>query len=278
MQAINMTYDPHAYWNRLVSGNLDLAKVGHAELGAYNRVAYRLRLQALENTVARVPFGPHLRVFEAAFGVGYYLTFFAKAGITQLTGVDLSSAAVTQARQAFPNYHLFQHDLTTPLPVPAGSFDLVTAIDVLYHIVDDRAWEQALGQLCALVAPGGHFVCTDKFPATQPYQKVPHVRRRPLAMYTRIFEEYGLALKTVRPVFVLMDDPLPFEQPRWLAQATFAQWRLVSKAIRSLWRWPSTRDAVALCLAGLQYPFEKIALRLFGRSPNLEIVLAQRSA
>ena len=270
-------YNPHAYWNRVVSGDLDLATVGHPELGVYNKVAYRFRLDAFKKSVAGLPRLSNLRVFEAAFGVGYYLKFYADSGVTQLSGVDISLAAVVRARELFPEYDLYQHDLTTALSIPAGSFDLVTAIDVLYHIVDDQRWEQALGQLCDLVAPHGAFVFTDKFPTSQPYQRFPHVRRRPLDMYAAVFRKHGLTIKTVHPVFVFMDDPLPNGEPRWLAQASFNQWRVATKAIRVCGRWPSVRDAVAMVLAGVQFPFEKIALGAVKHCPNLEIVLADRS-
>jgi SAM-dependent methyltransferase len=257
---------------------LELAQVGHAQLGAYNRVAYQLRLAALQSIVVGLPNWPRLRVFEAAFGVGFYLRFFARAGVAQLTGVDLSSGAVAQLQHAFPLYRLFQHDLTVPLPLSPRTFDLVTAIDVLYHIIDDRDWSKALRQVCDLVAPGGALVFTDKFPASEPYQKFAHVRRRPQAMYADVIRSAGLELSAVRPVFVFMDDPLPVGKPGWLAQLSFAQWRLVSKTIRSLHRWRRVRDTVAFALAGIQYPFEKLALQFLSRSPNLEIVTANRPA
>jgi len=209
--------------------------------------------------------------------VGFYLKFYAESGVTQLTGVDLSSVAVARAKEMFPQYHLFQHDITEPLPIPAKSFDLVTAIDVLYHIVDDLKWEHALDHLCSLIAPNGVFVFTDKFPKRQVYQTFPHVRRRPLEMYAKVLRGHGLTIKAIRPVFVFMDDPLPEGEPRWLAQTSFAQWRIVNKAIRVFGRWRSVRDVVGLSLGALQYPFEKMAVGLLPRSPNLEMVLAQQS-
>ena len=216
-------------------------------------------------------------MFEAAFGVGFYLKFCADAGITQLSGVDLSLAAVARAKNLFPEYHLFQCDITTALSIQPGSADLVTAIDVLYHIVDDQKWEQALGQLCDLVSAGGVFVCTDKFPTTQIYQRDPHVRRRPVEMYADVIRKHGLVIKKIQPVFVFMDDPIPDGRPHWLACLSYLQWRVVNKAIRIFGPWQHVRNGVALFLAGVQFPFEKIALSLLNRSPNLEMMVAQRS-
>ena len=270
-------YDPAEYWNERVGTNATLLDVGHYQLGAYNRIAYRFRRRALLGILRLFPPPvPAMTVFEAGFGVGFYLGIWKRLGFDNVTGADLSKAAVDKGRLAFPTFRLLHHDIVNPIPV-CGDFDLVTAIDVLYHIVDDAKWEAALANLAALVKPGGHLVLTDKFPAQQPYQTFSHVRRRPLSWYADRLHLHGLLIRHIAPVFVLMDDPLPFGDPRWLASVSYFQWRALTKLIRIFGFEPRIRDAVALAVASLQYPVESLALQALRRSPNLEMVLAVKA-
>lgn len=272
------SYDPYTYWESAISDTPDVSAVGHPELGSYNRVAYRLRLATLRRAVAAVcPAWPMVSVCDAAFGVGYYLDFYARAGVSRVAGIDLSPTAVRRAQARFPDYDLFQHDLAQPLPLSPRSFDLVTAIDVLYHIVDDARWELAVENLCALVSEKGALLITDKFPRDSAHQTFAHVRRRPLAMYDAVLKRSSLKLERIWPVFVFMDDPITVGRPRWLALASAQQWRVVHKTIRLFGRWPALRDAIAITLACVQLPFEKAALGLVSRSPNLEMLVARRA-
>ncbi len=68
------TYDPRSYWNELVTGDGRLSNVGQPALGVYNSYAYRSRLRSLNNALEGVGLG-HMKVFEAAFGEGFYLAY-----------------------------------------------------------------------------------------------------------------------------------------------------------------------------------------------------------
>jgi SAM-dependent methyltransferase len=274
--AESMLYDPYAYWNKLIAGDMDLSLVGHPGLGMYNHVAYRFRLAAFKRALAGLlPHWPDVRLFEAGFGIGFYLRYYAQIGVTQVTGIDLSAAAVTYAQKLFPKYKLFQHDLSEPLALPSGSFDLVTAIDVLYHIIDDHRWYLALSNACSLLKPGGVLILTDKFPANGAWKQF-HVRRRSLDTYNAHLQGHGMVVERILPVFVFMDEPILKRSPEWLGPLLFTQWRILNKMIRLLGAWPKLRDLFALNIAGIQYPFEKAALAIFRRSPNLEMLVARK--
>jgi ubiquinone/menaquinone biosynthesis C-methylase UbiE len=270
-------YDPETYWTSRLGDSTGLAQVGQQELGAYNRIAYRLRRRAVTTALRQAKeTGPFSSVFEAGFGVGFYLQLWGQLGIHRVSGIDISLAAVERARTLFPEYELEQQDVAT-LPDLGKTFDVVTAIDVLYHIVDDGHWRKSLQNLCGLVGPTGHLIFTDKFPATtDAYQIYPHVRRRPIEWYAQAMSECGLSITRIRPVFVFMDDGLPTGRPKALAKLSYQQWRAIAKLIRLFGRWPSARDAVAALVATLEYPIELAALQMLGRSPNLEIVIANR--
>lgn len=277
MNATTSTFRPREYWSDRVTGDGSLANVGHVALGHYNRYAYPLRLEALSRAVAGlVP--ARCRVFDGGFGEGVYLDYWLRRGAASLAGVDFSPRAVTAARRRFPGADLRPGDLSLAEDLTAfGRFEVVTAIDVLYHVVDDAAWAAALTNLLGLVEENGIFVASDKFPALGSWQPMPHVRRRPLALWRAILVGQGFQVIRRVPVFVLMDDPITCGSHPWLGHLARIQWKGLTKLIRLAGGAPVLHRGVARAVACTQLPVERLLLRLLARTPNLELLVARRS-
>src|SRR2546430_2132646 len=175
-------HDVRFYWFSLhdrVRGRL--SAVGYSALGeGFNRVTYGLRLGAAERLLRRA--GPPRvgTLLEAGVGVGAYEPLWRRIGVADWTGLDLSPTAVADLRGRFPAARFEVLDIGagdwTALP---GSFDLVTAIDVLYHVTDEPRFGRALAELGRRVAGGGALLVSDIF-APQGDAPVTHVKRRPL--------------------------------------------------------------------------------------------------
>ena len=103
---------------------------------------------------------PHgARVLDAGCGTGEHTIRLAKRGY-QCTGVDLSEPALERARRAAGEHQVTAHvrfvacGLEDLSPLDEG-FDAVHCRGVLMHI---PRWEDALGQLCKVLRPGGKIV------------------------------------------------------------------------------------------------------------------------
>jgi SAM-dependent methyltransferase len=97
------------------------------------------------------PGRPAARVLDLGCGPGNLLDFLSPYGSTY--GSDFSADALRFcAGRGFAR--LFRADFHF-LPVRADSFDLVTCIDVLEHLEDDR---RAIGELHRILRPGGMLV------------------------------------------------------------------------------------------------------------------------
>src|SRR5205823_6315102 len=90
-------------------------------------------------------------------------------------------------------------------PVP-GTFDIVNAFDVLYHIVDDARWEAAVRHVARAVAPGGALLVTDTFAASN--AAAAHNRMRPLERWRALLESEGLSPGRPHPTHVLLNSEL----------------------------------------------------------------------
>ena len=87
-------------------------------------------------------------VLDVGCGTGYNLTLLSSYGRAQ--GLDMSSEALDFCRRrGLDNVRKHEAD---ELPFVDHSFDLVTAFDVIEHIVDDRA---ALREFHRVLRPGG---------------------------------------------------------------------------------------------------------------------------
>jgi SAM-dependent methyltransferase len=244
----------------------------------FNEVTYHLRLAAVEQILGREAFSPRT-VFEGAVGVGAYAPLWRKLGVERWAGVDLSAAAVERLSHRFPDATFAKFDLSSGVEEIRGAFgsalfDLVTGIDVLYHIVDDSDFAQALSTLGKMVTPSGRLLISDVF-VREPTTIAPHVRRRPLVRYQELLASQDFLLVQREPVFAVLGDPVP-RQGIWpFDLAMLMTWRVLSKAVRSV---PMiSRDAFGRFAAKVLTPVDS-ALRHLGRARgvNLELALFRR--
>jgi SAM-dependent methyltransferase len=111
----------------------------------------RPALSAVEGEVEGLTAG--LRVLDVGCGAGNMIHHLSRYG--QVKGVEIDPRPIAVARQR--GYEVEQGDATQPLPFEAGSFDLVSALDLIEHNKDDMA---ILRECYRLLSPGGHVVIT----------------------------------------------------------------------------------------------------------------------
>ncbi len=104
------------------------------------------------------------RVLDAACGIGTQAIGLAQRG-HQVTGTDLSSAAVARARKEAARLGVALStqvaDLRKLTEAVSGPFDAVCVLDnALPHLEGEVEVAAALGRLAALLAPGGLFLAS----------------------------------------------------------------------------------------------------------------------
>jgi SAM-dependent methyltransferase len=281
-------YVPDEYWQALVAGQTggELDEVGWEDMGrSFNALAYRLRGRALTALLERdIRDHRNPRVFEAGYGVGYYLAGWQRLGAKCVVGVDISASARNNCAARFPDFDLRQGDVSRVAEWAdygglRGSFDVVTAIDVIYHLVDEEAATRALASLAALVAPGGVLVVTDKFvPGGDAVREAGHVVRRPLPWYEQVVARGGLRFDSMVPVFWCMDKPMAFGKRTRSFTAASILWAAM-RAATKCWPRNSTPQLAIGTVAGRAGLWvDRLIVPRLTTTPNLTAVAFRRAA
>jgi SAM-dependent methyltransferase len=196
-------FDREAYWAERYRV-IDISRSGHIDLPvAYNHWLYRRKRECLMRDLRRAGFEPKgASVLEIATGTGVYVEAWKRAGVGRLVGIDISQAATDAMRARFPGYAFHKRDLGEPglAALTGAGFDLVTAVDMLYHIIEDERFPVALANLAETVKPGGLFAIHDVFPhrAELDYG---YLKLRTLDVYTRALDKAGFDIVSRTPTF-----------------------------------------------------------------------------
>jgi SAM-dependent methyltransferase len=200
-----VSYKPQEFWEQRLSEQFDLRGTGQTGLSlAYNRACYALRRAVLDRALRAADFDPRgRRVLDVGCGTGFFTAYYLERGAA-LTGIDIAPISIERLRARHPGARFMLGDVSE-LPLD-GSWDLVNAFDVLYHITDDARWERALAHLAEAVSPGGLLLVTDTFEERPGLAA--HNRMRSLARHRAVLEPRGFTLAPLRPTHVLLNREL----------------------------------------------------------------------
>ena len=204
-------FDAGSYWKERLRRNFDLIGVGFRRRSvAYNRWVYRVRTEALNELFKRRAWPIEGKaVLDVGCGTGYFIDHWLSRGVGRVTGLDVTEVSVERLTSRFPNAEFVCADIAEPDVAIDGTFDYVSIFDVLYHIVDDKRFEQAVQNLSRRCRPGTRVIITDLF-GRSTTEVVKHVRNRSLDRYREVFSKNGFELCDIRPLFFTLMPPSRF--------------------------------------------------------------------
>jgi SAM-dependent methyltransferase len=257
---------PSEFWEERFSRELSLAAASWWSLGlAFNSWMYRLRRDVFLRAVKTfaVP-GPETRVIEIGPGPGFYVALWEKYGVRSLTALDFSPTALESLRARFPRYDFRRSDIAAELPADlVGVGDVVTAVDVLFHILDDAKYRSAWKNLASALKPGGILVVTENYLHGEEQRHATQVSRT-IETIDGITADAGLELLSRRPAFVLLNAPVDGAHP--LLEFS---WRFSSRIAKRGRAWGSAIGRVL-------YYADSILTRLYREGPSSEIAVYRR--
>lgn len=258
--------DVGSYWEGMHSGATGMAGVGYAGFGdAFNRWMYRVRRHVFLATVR-----PYLTglddpaVLDVGSGTGFYLDRWRELGVRRITGSDLTHAAVDRLRARYPALDLHRLDIGGADAVGPARFDIVSAFDVLFHIVDDARYRSAFRNLGALVEPGGLLVFSENFLRGSRRRADPVQVSRSLEEIESLLARNGFEPLVRRRMFYLMNFPADSTN-----RVHITAWKVLARAIVA-------RNGLGTVAGPLLYPIERVLVARPREGPSTEIMVCRR--
>ena len=148
------TFNAREYWESRHSATAgQLRATGHIQLNEQeNEADYRAKREQIVDALKRhCPDSTGRTLLDAGCGTGIFTASFVDMGFA-VTGVDFSATAVESARRRTQANFLVADLVEMRLN---QKYDVIASVDVLFHVVDDRAWRKALGTLGIHLRQGG---------------------------------------------------------------------------------------------------------------------------
>jgi SAM-dependent methyltransferase len=203
-------YRPAEYWSHRLEHHPNLRGTGHISYSeAYNRWLYRAKRRALRRALRGV--ATDARALDVGSGTGWVVAELLNRGAS-VEGCDIAESALRQLRERFPGPTFFAVELgMDSLPRPAATYDLITALDVTYHITDDTRWHLAVTELARVLRAGGRLVVSDGL-GTSDARPADHVCFRSRAAWISAASHADMRLEAVHPYY------------RWLSRDRRDSW------------------------------------------------------
>src|SRR5258708_30310111 len=210
-------FDPLHYWEELLKAHPDIIGVGYGGRSSrFLELQYQSRMRQVE--LALHLYGltdlTESSVLDVGAGTGIWLDFWHRHRAERVVGLDFTQTSVDLLKTQFPGDLIVQADLSIkPLPLPVTlRFDIISAFDVLLHIVDADGLRRAIANLADHCVSGGWLIISDAIVQGRGY--VPtrtytvHNRVRSLIEYREVLEAHGFIIDSIRPATVLLGNPM----------------------------------------------------------------------
>lgn len=262
------TFNPDDFWQSRLTKVEGLEGVGYAKLGKpFNIWGYKVRKQAFYNIVNPLNYNfKEAEVLDIGSGTGFYIAIWNALHAKKVTGLDITEVAVENLKIKFPEHLFTQVDIGDEigkLKATLGSKDFISAMDVLFHIVDDQRFDRAVHNITSLLKPGGYFVYSDNFLNGETIRTTHQVSRSKKYLYD-LFEKAGLEVVSHKPFMILSNYPIDSNN-----KLLHAYWFLLENTTALI-------KPLGHLFGVILYPIEKILLKQIKDSPSSEIILLRK--
>ncbi|HQU33374.1 MAG TPA: class I SAM-dependent methyltransferase [Thermoanaerobaculaceae bacterium] len=257
-----------AYWEERLREHWGPEGVGSLVYGReFNRWRYRVRTRVFRRLIRRLALAtPELDVLDVGSGTGFYLGEWHALGVRSLAGLDLSEWAVAQLARAYPTATLYRADIGREPALPVAVFDVITAFDVLCHLVDDERHLSALRTLHRALKPGGWLLFSDSFFHGASRQHEDYWKGRSLASLSATLEGCGFRIIDRVPMSVLMAAPTDTRHG--------GRNERIWNAAMSPVRWG---EPIGWLMGAALYPLELLLTAWLRESPAIEIMVCRKA-
>jgi len=261
-------FNARGYWETRLADRFYLRGVGDIGFpSSYNEYLYRVRANVfrlvLRSLSGRIE---DWSVLDVGSGTGFYVDQWLTRTPARMMGADIARTAVRTLAERYPGTEFVRCDIGATLPesFEVGSFDVISAFDILFHIVDDEAYGRAIQNFSKLLKPNGYLVFSENLSDRLQYHGSHQVWRVEQSVIA-LLKDTGFEVQKVVPMFVIMNDPV--RSRSWLMRRLFS---LISRlAVRG--------EGWGRVIGAVLYPIEVVAVRVLSRGPSTEIFVCQKT-
>ncbi len=97
-----------------------------------------------------------VKVLDIACGTGYGAKILAKAGASNVIGVDINAEVIQYAEKHYgsPNIHFLVGN-AAQIPIDSESIDVITSFETIEHVENDR---EVINEFARVLKPGGYLL------------------------------------------------------------------------------------------------------------------------
>ncbi|HEX9166125.1 MAG TPA: methyltransferase domain-containing protein [Gemmatimonadales bacterium] len=257
------------YWESRLRQSYSLEGVGYRRLGhQYNHWMYRVRAGVFTRVAGSL--GVDWRraaACDIGSGTGFYVDQWHRLGVTRVTGVDITDKAVEELGRRFPGDEFVREDVgrdwSLAPRLPAHAFDVVSAMDVLFHLVDDADYARAFVNIASLLTPGGWFLWSDNF-LRHRTERVTHQVSRTLTESERLVRAAGFEIVRRVPMFVVMNYPAD-------TRGKVARWAWTAMVAPA-----ALAEPLGWAVGAILAPIDRWLTRWMSESPTTEIMVCRK--
>jgi len=219
-------FNARKYWDaRLSATGVHLGSVGLAGVGGgFNRWMYRVKKAVFWRMIgkeARRTFKAHpdanTRVLDVGCGSGFYFDLWKRVAFQHwiVEGLDFSFESVKALQAWYPQHKFHQLDISSDLLKfqVQQNYHIISAMDVLFHIVDDDKYMKALENINGLLRDNGVFVFTENFLPGKARIAHKHIVHRTKEEIEAALDLAGFKIVARRPMLYFMNYPIRSESP-----------------------------------------------------------------
>ena len=258
--------DVKQYWETRLEAQFNLGSVGYRGLGEmYNRWLYKVRRSVFTRTINTLSMPlQNAKVLDVGSGTGFYIDRWIEQSVRDLMGSDITEIAIEQLRQRYPQYNFFQVNIGGSIdPLVNFRFDIISAFDVFFHILDNQDYQNAVRNVFSLLTPGGYFIFSENFIHGNA-KTSPHVVSRSLTTIQKVLTDNDFSIVDRFPMFYLMNKPIDSSN-----EILHGFWQM----LRYL---ASKNEVFGFAIGGFLFPLELGLINWVKESPSTEVMVCKK--
>ncbi len=271
-------YRPESYWQQRLSKNFSLGGVGHSGLGLeYNKWLYKARIRALNKLLKGGLINPRgKQILDIGCGTGFYIDYWQRLGAAHIVGLDITEISISRVSAIYPDYRFLKADITAEKLELSSGFDIITAFDVLFHIVDEDGFEQAIRNIRSVSRKDTRILIMDNFLSRRRSPGF-HENDRTIDSYQQVLAKNGLEMVVITPIFYFMNTPIGITAVRSRFGRTTLRycWSITRRLISLGNRMWLPGRVMNYLLGGFLYGLDGIILKYAKDGPSTKLLFAQ---